>query len=36
MDTFRKGTKKFPDCQTERLRGDIMLLSTLDKNLKFG
>jgi hypothetical protein len=22
----------FPDCQAERLGGDIMLLSTLDKN----
>ncbi len=39
MDSFRKGTEKFasvysifPDCQVERLRGDIMLLSTLDKN----
>jgi hypothetical protein len=32
MDSFRKGIEKFPDCQAERLRGDIMLLSTLDKN----
>jgi hypothetical protein len=32
MDSFRKGTDKFSDCQAERLRGDIMLLSTLDKN----
>jgi hypothetical protein len=30
MDSFRKGTEKFPDCQAERLGGDIMLLSTLD------
>jgi len=32
MDSFRKGIENFPDCQVERLRGDIMLLSTLDKN----
>jgi hypothetical protein len=32
MDSFRKGTEKFPDCKAKRLRGDIMLLSTLDKN----
>jgi hypothetical protein len=32
MDSFRLGTEKFPDCQVERLGGDIMLLSTLDKN----
>jgi hypothetical protein len=32
MDSFRKGIEKFHDCQAERLGGDIMLLSTLDKN----
>jgi len=32
MDSFRKGTEKFRDCQAERLGGDTMLLSTLDKN----
>jgi hypothetical protein len=36
---FQKGNREiasvysiFPDCQAERLGGDIMLLSTLDKN----
>jgi hypothetical protein len=32
MDFFRKGIEKFPDCQAKRLGGDIMFLSTLDKN----
>jgi hypothetical protein len=35
MDSFREIASVysiFPDCQAERLGGDIMLLSTLDKN----